>query len=90
MLQKWVTFSEETGVAVMVQEWGPYADAIISQEAAIGAISAGAEAMQEAGFPWCIWLHLFNTEKKDVDPLVDGTYRINTEMIAVLQPYMEE
>lgn len=90
MLKKWITFSEETGVAVMVQEWGPYADAYISQEAAIGVAVAGAEAMQEAGFPWCIWVQLLNTEKQDTGPLIDGVYRINTEMIASLHPYMEE
>lgn len=90
MLKKWVAFSEETGAAVMVQEWGPYADAYISQEAAIGAVIAGAEAMQEAGFPWCIWVQLLNTEKRDTEPLIDGTYRINAEMIASLHPYMEE
>ena len=74
----------------MVQEWGPYADAYISQEASIGAAVAGAEAMREAGFPWCIWVQLLNTEKQDTEPLINGTYRINTEMIASLHPYMEE
>lgn len=88
MLEKWVTFSKETGVAVMVQEWGPYADAYISQEAAIGVSVAGAEAMQDAGFPWCISVQLLNTEKRDTDPLVDGTYRINTGMLTALEPYM--
>lgn len=85
MLQKWVQFSQETGAAVMVQEWGPYADAYISQEAALGIVSAGAEAMQEAGFPCCIWVDMLHTAKKDITPQTDGGYRINTEMIELLQ-----
>lgn len=88
MLSDWVIFSEETGIAIMVQEWGPYADKYISQEAAIGVTVAGAQAMQEAGFPWCSSALMLNTEKLDIEPLVDGTYRINTEMIEALQSYM--
>ena len=90
MLEKWVAFSKQTGVAVMVQEWGPYADAYISQEAAIGVSIAGAKAMKEAGFPWCIWVQLLNTEKWDTEPLVDGTYRINTGLLEALEPYMKD
>ena len=124
MLEKWVAFSEETGVAVMVQEplanveacylrrlWEAEVSAcarlnnllaaetdvsrqvqrVISEiEAAIGVAIAGAEAMQDAGFPWCIWVQMLNTEKKDANALVDGTYCINTEMIAGLKPYMDK
>ncbi len=90
VLEKWVKFSEETGVAVMVQEWGPYSDAYISQEAAIGVTVSSAEAMQEAGFPWCSWVRMLDTQKQDIEPYIDGTYRINIEMIEALAPYMDK